>query len=85
MLQAPLYFVVQQYQGDTLNNLRGDVSVYATRDAANTANSQGVNAANNSELCRLSINTTSVAGQDPFITITNALIAKFPANTMIQL
>lgn len=85
MLQAPLYFVVQQYQGDTLNNLRGDISVYPTRDAANTASTQGVAVAGTSELCRMTIQTTSVSGQDPFLTLTNAFIAKFPAGAVTQL
>ena len=84
MYTAPVFFVIQQYNGDASGNLRGDVSVFTSQ--ANAQGSIAVPSApsfpassSSSELCRFSVQTKTVVGEDPLVTINNALASKFPA------
>lgn len=81
MLQAPVFFVVQSFNGDASGNLRGDVSLFASEaDASVTGAPMGPGSG---ELCRMNFSTVLVAGKDPLETITEALIAKFPAGALV--
>lgn len=82
MLQAPVFFVVQSFSGDASGNLRGDVSMYASEAAAQAATGAGPHGPG-TELARLNFSTVFVAGKDPLETITEALIAKFPAGAIV--
>lgn len=83
MYSAQVFFVVQQYNGDASGQLRGDVSVYTTQEAATPSTSTSVMSmpGQSLELCRISVQTKSVTGEDPLVTINNALAAKFSTGT----
>lgn len=83
MLQAPVFFVVQSFNGDSSGNLRGDVSLFASEADAQSATGN-IHPGNNVELCRMNFSTVLVAGKDPLETITEALIAKFPAGAIVS-
>jgi len=71
---ATVYFVVQNYNGDLSGNINGNIGIYTTEAAANSAPQN--------PMAMININAESVAGEDPIATVINALVAKFPANTV---
>ena len=83
MYTAPVFFVIHQFTGDASGMLRGDVGMYASEaDAAVDGPAPPPIGAK--ELCRIVINTNTVHGEDPIVTIGNALKAKFPEGAMTE-
>ncbi len=83
MQKAELYFAIQQYTGDASGALRGDVGVFASKEAASAVAGSPMGPSTG-ELCRLNVTTTAVQGQDPVVTILEALKTKFPEGALTE-
>lgn len=85
MLTTQVYLVIQSYSGDVSGNLRGDIGIFANVAQATLASTSGpMGPGISNELFRMNISTTKVEGEDPFVTIKDALIEKYPQITVME-
>lgn len=75
--QATVFIKLQNFNGDAAGNLSGNYGIYASSEAANPVVTPGVMTGPlATTVGNINISTKSVSGQDPLVTLDNALKAR---------
>ena len=75
--QATVFIKLQNFNGDASGNLNGNYGIFSSEAAAQPA--AGINGAPGmpaSSVGNIMVNTKSVTGEDPLVTLDNALKAR---------